>query len=156
MLFFFTRLLAAGGVSPCFWITSRTMVLRLLLPPPETPELTALSLPSAFTVSFDCVVSGGCPCILPKALRLSRAPPDAPSPCLRQVRFLAPAETPPAEAPAAETPAAETPAADWPSSTSILTFRLFTFPRTVAPIVGSYPRSATVTAAYPLPPYTSG
>ena len=49
----FTRLLACGRVSPCFCITSQTMVLRLLLPPPETPEPTALSaLPDAFTVTF--------------------------------------------------------------------------------------------------------
>ena len=65
----FTYLLAAGRVSPCFCITSRTMVLRLLLPPPETPEPTALlGPPSAFTVTFDCIVSGGLPVHLVQVL----------------------------------------------------------------------------------------
>ncbi len=34
------------------------MALRLILRPPEAPEPTALSVPSAFTVIFNCIRRG--------------------------------------------------------------------------------------------------
>ena len=93
---------------------------------------------SAFTLIFECICCGVCPCNLSKSLIFSKAPPDAPSPCLRRARFLAPVEPPAAEAPAAEPPVVETPAADRPLPTSSTLFRLRVgLAADVAPSIGS-------------------
>ena len=129
-------------------MTSRTKTLRVVLPPPDAPEPTALSGSLvALIVIFARLFGSGRPCILYKSLRLSKGPPDTPSPFLRHVRFAAPAETPPAETPAAERPS--------PTSIVFCLTLLVLASDDVAPIVGSKPRSATVEAAKPLPPCTS-
>lgn len=146
-------LLAARRDGPCFCITPRTMAFRMILPPQEMLEPTALSLLSArITTCFTavvCVCVGGVSVHLIQRVDLASRRRTPLRSCLRRARFAPPAEAPPAEAHAAKRPVVDTSVADRPPPTLIDCLRLRDglASADAAPTICSYSMCPTVAAA---------